>query len=156
MLKVWDEKTQQSRLYSSQTPDHDQLRGSTLTLFHTKFQYVLAKVHLAQHDLPAISWPWSTSCHGSGPCHGSWWDSSFPEHPQWWAWTYGRPPHRSAGQQGSPRTLGPWDHQRRFLKDWKQWQFWVTSSHHWIQKLDVFNKLKFIWFIKILQFHYFF
>lgn len=30
----------------------------------------------------------------------------------------------------------------------QQWQFWVTSSRHWIQKLDVLDLFKFTRFIK--------
>ena len=69
--------------------------------------------------VPATSWPWSTSCHVSGPFRGSWWGSSCPEHLRWWAWTCDRPPHRSAGQRGSPRTHVPSDHRRQFLDDHK-------------------------------------
>lgn len=114
---------------TSNAAHSQQLRSWTVTLHHTK------QVS-AEHDPPATSSPWSTSCHGSGPCHGSWWGSSCPEHPRRWVWTYGRPPHRSAGQQGSPHTRAPWDHLRRFLKDGRRCtevrrqQWWVAITGH--------------------------
>lgn len=128
MRKQW-------RLHTSKAADRQQLRSWTVTPHHTK------QVS-AEHDPPATSSPWSTSCHGSGPCHGSWWDSSCPEHPRRWVWTYGRPPRRSAGQQGSPHTRAPWDHLRRFLKDGRKCRGQTTammSSHRWTHILHVFH-----------------
>lgn len=123
------------QLHTSKAADHQHLRSWTVTLHHTK------QVS-AEHDPPATSSPWSTSCHGSGPCHGSWWDSSCPEHPRRWVWTYGRPPHRSAGQQGSPHTRAPWDHLRRFLRKTHRGKTTAKmSSHRWTHRLHVFHHI---------------
>lgn len=98
------------------TDNHKTFKQGSILYLYKDIQYPLfKKKKKAPRSLPAISWPWSTSCHGSGPCRGSWWGSSCPEHPRWWAWICGRPPRRSAGQRGSPRTHVPSGHRRRFL-----------------------------------------
>lgn len=78
--------------------------------------------------LPATSWPWSTSCHGWGPCHGSWWGSSCPVRLLWLAWTCERQPHRSEDQPDWPRKHVPSDHQRQFLDYSDSVKFAVVCS----------------------------
>ena len=82
----------------------------------------------------AISWPWSTICRGSGPCHGSWSEHYVPGLPQPWVWTSWRTLHHSEGQPGRPQTHAPSNRQMQFLQksvknDLSYWGY--KSSYKW-------------------------